>query len=146
MGFKCTIQFAFQVIALVAAVFGIVAGFVTMFTGGDQGFILFVRGVYTIIFALALGCIEVYVFKFFGYFGFLLKLWGKGLMYLFMGALLFATSGFGLACAIIYWACAVIYGILGIFFPVSAPPLLQGGFRGSEPDVHVSSSEIYEKQ
>ena len=146
MAFQCTVQFSFQVIALVAALFGIIAGFITMFTGGSNGFILFIRGVYTIIFALVLGLIEVYVFSFFGYFGFLLKLWGKGIMYLFVGALLFATSGFGLACAIIYWACAVIYGILGIFFPVSAPPLLQGGFRGYPPEIHVSSSEIYEKQ
>ena len=146
MGLKCTIQFTFQIIAIVAAVFGVCSGFVTMFTGGSYGFILFVRGIYTIIFALALGCTEFYVFSFFSYFGFLLKLWGKGIMYLFMGALLFATSGFGLACAIIYWACAVIFGIVGIFFPVSAPPLLQGGLRGEEPEIHVSSSKIYEKE
>lgn len=138
-----TFPFILQIVALVAAVFGIASGLVHMFTGGGDGFVHFVRGVYTIIFALALGCVEVYIFGFYKYFGFLLKSWGKGIMYLFMGALLFATSGFGLVCAIIYWVLAVFFGIVGIFIPVTNPPFLQGTFRGSEPNIQVSSSEIY---
>ncbi|KAH0790931.1 COPI associated protein [Histomonas meleagridis] len=94
------------------------------------------------IIALALGCVEVYVFQFFRYFALILKVWGKAIMYFFIGALLFSTHGFGLACTIIYWICAVGYGIVAWFFPVPAPPLLQGGFKGAEPEIQLSYTEF----
>ena len=73
------------------------------------------------------------------------KNWGKGLMYLFNGALLYGNSGFPLACAIIFWALGVAYIVLAFFVKQVALPMFQGGFCGSNPpSMACSSSEIYE--
>jgi hypothetical protein len=111
---------------------------------GGEAFVRFVRAAYTIVFCAALVCVEVYAFPFFKYFGVLLKMWGKAIMYLFVGALLYWNSGFGLACAIIYWILAVAFGIAGYFFRFASLPLMQRA--GNPPDVGVSSSQIYEGQ
>ena len=145
MAFKCTVQFAFQIVAIILALIGIFEGIATLFLIGD--FNTCIRGIYAIIFALVLGCVEIYVFSFFGYFGFLLKFWGKGIMYLIMGFLVFSAKAaeFVIAFAVIFWVCGVLFIIIGIFFPVAAPPLMQGLICSKELSIHVSSSEIYEK-
>jgi hypothetical protein len=139
------IPLSIQLSAILIGVLGVVAGIIQIFYigSGMDAFVGFVRAIYAIIFCLTLISVEIYVLPFFKYFGFLLKLWGKGLMYVFVGGLLFWNYGLGLACAIFYWIMAIIFGIIGIFFPVGAPPLAQ---RAARPDVAVSSSEIYEGQ
>ncbi|OHS95974.1 hypothetical protein TRFO_37869 [Tritrichomonas foetus] len=88
---------------------------------------------------------EVYIFAFFKYFGFLLKPWGKALMYLFVGALLFQKNGFELFCGIIYWALAVVFCVMGFLIKQMPPPLMQGGLKGgSPPDITIDANAIYE--
>jgi hypothetical protein len=133
-----------QICALVVSVFGIVASFLIMFDH-PAGFTGWMRGVYVLFFCVVLAEVEFYVFAFHRYFGFLLKNWGKGLMYLFVGALLFADSGYGLWCSIIYWVLAVVFGIVAFFVPVAARPMLQGGLCGSpeELGLAIKSGEIF---
>jgi hypothetical protein len=133
-----------QICALLVGVFGVVAAFLIMFDH-PAGFTGWVRGVYALLFCLVLIEVEFFIFSFHKYFGFLLKNWGRGLMYLFVGALLFGTEGYGLWCAIIYWALAVVFGILSFFIPVAARPILQGGLCGSpsELELNVKSSDIF---
>ncbi|OHT07182.1 hypothetical protein TRFO_01318 [Tritrichomonas foetus] len=131
-----------QIISILAGIFGVVAGVIRCFSGGFGGFI---NGIITILFALFCLICEIYIFSFFRYFGFMFKNWGKGCMYLFMGALLFATSGFGLVCAIIFWALAIVYFVLAFFAKAVSPPVLQGGWKsGSPPSMNIDASEIYE--
>lgn len=134
-----------QICAICADIFGIVAGFVRIFTSFIN-FISLVRGIYTILLAGILLLGELYIFKFFRYFGFFFKNWGKALAYLFMGAALYSGKGFGLFCAIIFWAVAVAYFILGFFFKRVSYPFFQGGCCGNPPpSMALESTEIYEE-
>lgn len=131
-----------QIICIIVGVFGVIAGIVALVT--CHSFVGFIRAAYAILFCLILILCEIYIFGFFKYFGFLLKNGGKALMYLFVGALLFGRSGFPLFCGILYWALAVVFAIMGFMVPYMPPPLLQGGYKGSAPNVSIDSSEIYQ--
>lgn len=133
-----------QICAICCDLFGIIAGFVRIITA-TINFIAIVRGIYTIVLAVFLLLGELYIFKFFRYFGFFFKNWGKALAYLFMGAALYSGKGFGLFCAIIFWAVAVAYFILGFFFKKVSYPFFQGGCCGKPPpSMQLDSTEIYE--
>ena len=121
-----------QYVAIVVDLFGVIAALVKLckFNSGFDGF---VRGVFVILVALFLLFGELYIFKFFRYFGFIFRNWGKGLAYLFMGAALFEKDGFGLFVAIVFWVLAVVYFILAYFFRQVSLPLFQGGCTGSPP-------------
>ena len=141
---KHSLACTFQIIAICVSLFGIIAAIVLMVITAID-FIGAVRHIFTIIFCLALFMLEIYIFSFFKYFGFLLKCWGKGLMYLLVGALLFQTSGFGLFCAIAFWVLAVVFGILAYFLPVMAVPAFQGGICGkAPPSIAITAKEVYE--
>ena len=141
---KHSLACIFQIIAICVSLFGIIAAIVLMVIAAVD-FVGAVRHIFTILFCAALLLIELYIFSFFKYFGFLLKCWGKGLMYLLVGALLFQTSGLGLFAAIVFWILAVVFGIIAYFLPVTALPLFQGGVCGkSPPDVSVTANDVYE--
>jgi hypothetical protein len=144
---QCSIPLIVQFCAILAGIFGVVAAFLIIFNN-PSGFNDWIRGLYALFFCLTLIELEFYVFGFHKYFGFLLKSWGKGLMYLFVGALLFATSGYGLWCSIVYWAVAVVFGIVAIFVPIASRPLLQGGLSGepSNLDLGLKSSDIFKTE
>ena len=127
-----------QIIAIVAAVFGIVAGCVGFFNFAS--FVSVVMNLFVILFFLVLLSVELYIFSWIKYFGFLLKPWGKAAVYLFMGALLFAKRGFGLACAIIFWVLFIFYVIISIFLHGAAPPIFQ---RKNVPNVSSNSDDYY---
>ena len=132
-----------QICAICCDIFGIVAGFIRLFTS-ILNFIAVVRNIYTILLAGILLLGELYIFKFFRFFGFFFKNWGKALAYLFMGAALYSGKGFGLFCAIIFWAVAVAYFILGFFFKRVSYPFFQGGCCGNPPpSMSLDSTEIY---
>lgn len=134
-----------QLVAIAADIFGIVAGFVRIFIS-FLNFLNVVRSIYTIILAGILLLGELYIFKFFRYFGFFFKNWGKALAYLFMGAALFEETVFGWISAIIFWAVAVAYFILGFFFKTVSYPLFQGGLCGNPPpSMALESTEIYDE-
>lgn len=142
MAVTCNFNFVLQIICIILGVYGIIAGIVLMATGTFRGIIM---GAFVVVFGVCLILVEVYIFSFFSYFGFLLKSWGKAIMYLFLGALLWGTSGIWLANVIIFWAAAIAYFVLSFFFPVVSVPLMQGGLNGgAPPDLTVNSSSIYE--
>ena len=107
---ECNPGLIVQIIAIVAAVFGIVAGIVGFFDFAS--FVSVVMNLFVILISLLLLSVEIYIFSWMRYFGFLIKPWGKAAVYLFMGALLFAKKGFGLACAIIFWVLFFLYLII----------------------------------
>ena len=127
-----------QILAIIAAVFGLVAGIVGFFN--FDSFVSVIMNAFVIVFSLTLLSVELYVFSWIKYFGFLIKAWGKAAVYLFMGALLFAPKGFGLACAIIFWILFVIYVIFAIILQAAAPPLFQ---RSDLPNISSSSNDYY---
>ena len=132
-----------QICAIIVDFFGIIAGLVRICTDSIS-FVGIIRGLFTIAVAVFLLFGELYIFSFFRYFGFIFKNWGKGLAYLFMGASLFANSGFGLFVAIIYWVVAVAFFILAFIIKKTALPIFQGGCKGSPPpSMAIDSSEIY---
>ena len=133
-----------QYVSIVVDCFGVIAGLVRICTDSIS-FVGIIRGLFTIVVAVFLLLGELYIFSFFRYFGFIFKNWGKGLAYLFMGASLFASSGFGLFVAIIFWIVAIAYFILAFIFKQVSLPLFQGGCTGSSPpSMALDSSEIYE--
>lgn len=141
---NCSVALIVQIVSIIAAIFGIIAAFIGMFTG-TVTFVGIVRGIYTIIFCVFLILCEIYIFSFFKYFGFMFKNWGKALAYLFMGAMLFSSHGFGLACAIIFWILTIAYFVLAFIIKKVSPPLLQGGAKaGSPPSLEINSTEVYE--
>lgn len=142
MAVSCTVNLILQILSIALGVYGIIAGIVMMTNGSFRSIIM---GVFVIIFGVALILVEVYIFGFFSYFGFLMKQWGKAIMYLFLGALLWGTSGMGLANVIIFWAAAIAYFIFAFVIPIVNAPILQGGMNsGSPPDLTVNSTSIYE--
>lgn len=143
MAVVININFVIQCIAIVAGLFGCIAAIVGLCTHSFT-FVGFVRFVYTFIFSGLLLSLEIYIMPFIKYFGFMLKTWGKGLMYLFVGALLFGSGDFEIFCSVLYWILAVAFGIISFFVPLAAPPLLQGGIKnGQRPELSVKSSELY---
>ena len=142
---KHSLACIFQVIAICASLFGIVVGIVQMIV--EAVFVISaIRNVFAIVFCLFLLCIELYIVSFCKSFGCSLKMWGKGLMDLLVGALFFQTKGIGLAAAIVFWALAVVFGILAYFLPVTALPVFQGGVCGKEPpSITITAEEVYEK-
>ena len=152
MKIKFTKKLILQYACIVIGAFGIIASFVYMFdTHWRNGryeasnFTDIIRGIYTILFCGALILVEIIIFPFFKYFGFLMKTGGKALMYLFVGALLFGVKGFSLFCGILYWALAVIFAILAFFVKTISPPLLQGGLKGNPPqNLDIDANDFYE--
>jgi hypothetical protein len=136
-----------QLSALIVGTFGVIASLLILLQRPDTvtGWI---RGIFALFFSFVLIEIEFYVFGIHRYFGFLLKNWGKALMYLFVGALLFQMSGYGLWCAVVYWGLALIFGIIGIFVPIAQRPVLQGGIWGSTVDLELSirSTDIFKSE
>lgn len=142
---KHTLACIFQVIAICASIFGVIVGILQMIMEAIL-VISAIRNVFAIVFCLFLLCIELYIFSFFKYFGFILKMWGKGLMYLLVGALFFQTKGIGLGAAIVFWVLAVVFGILSYFLPVASLPAFQGGVCGKPPpSITITAEEVYEK-
>lgn len=140
------VSFIIQCIAIVAGLFGVIASIVSL-CSNSLTFVGLVRFIYTFALSGILLSLEIYIMPFMKYFGFMLKTWGKGLTYLFVGALLFASKGFQLFCSILYWILAIAFGIVAFFFPLAAPPLLQGGVKENpRPELSVKSSELYTKK
>ncbi|KAK8893457.1 hypothetical protein M9Y10_021879 [Tritrichomonas musculus] len=132
-----------QICAIIVDIFGIIAAIVHLCSDGI-GFVGIIRALFTIALGVFLLMGELYIFSFFRYFGFIFKNWGKALAYLFMGAALFANSGFGLFVAIIFWIIAIAYFILGFIVKQVSYPVFQGGCKGSPPpSMSLDSSEIY---
>jgi hypothetical protein len=68
---------------------------------------------------------ELYVLPFFKFLTFTLTIWGKGLVYMFLGFFVFDTSGVGLFAAIVFWILAVLYVIMFFIAGIASLPLLQ---------------------
>jgi hypothetical protein len=69
-----------------------------------------------------------------------LTIWGKGVLFLFLGFFIFATHGFNLFVAIFFWAVFVAYVILFFFADGSSVPLIQ---KNSPPNFEVSEADYY---
>ncbi|KAK8870722.1 hypothetical protein M9Y10_008609 [Tritrichomonas musculus] len=143
---SCNFRFIIQIACIIVGVFGIIAAIVIM-AKYAHGFFPIIRSLITLLLCVALICVEVYLFPFVKYFGFIIKTGGKALSYLFIGGCLFANSGFPLFCAILYWILAVAFGIMAFLVPNLALPLLQGGYKDGElPDLSLTASELYQGQ
>lgn len=75
------------------------------------------------------------------YFGFLLKLWGKSIMYICVGCLIFNTDELAqVIIASCFWVLAVIYFIMNFVISGVNPPVFQ---RNTIPNVTTSSDDYY---
>jgi ABC-type transport system involved in multi-copper enzyme maturation permease subunit len=99
--------------------------------------------VFLILFCLAIILSEIYVFEGMRYFAFILTIWGKGLMFLFMGFFEFRSAGIGLAAAIFFWVLFVVYVILFCIVGSSAPPLVQSN---NPPEFQISDADYYKDE
>jgi hypothetical protein len=81
---------------------------------------------------------EVHAFPVFRFVAFLLTIWGKGLMFLFLGFFEFRNRGVGLAAAIVFWAlfaaCVVLFFVIG----TTAAPLTQ---KESPPEFATTDAD-----
>lgn len=129
--------FIVQLLAIAASILGIVAGFILFLK--FNSFISTIMGLFDILFSLGLLSVELYVFSFMRYFGFMLTWWGKATMYLLMGALLFSKKGFFLFCSIVFWILFVAFIVIQILMHGSKRPI----FQKTEPNLNTSSSEYF---
>lgn len=138
MAFVCNVAFAFQIVSIVAGCFGIIVAIVCLIKWFSvPGLIM---DIFVILFSLIIIASEVYVFDFFKYFAFILVFWGKAIFYLFMGFLLFSTSGIGLVAAIIFWALFIAYIILHFVFHITSVPIMQ---KNSPPSFETSNTDYF---
>ena len=130
---------------MATSAFGIVMAIIQMIMS-TINFVAVVRNIFVLLFCAVLLILEIYIFRFVRHFGFLLKPWGKGIMYLLVGALLFQTSGLGMIAAIVFWGLAIVFCIVSIFLPVVALPAFQGGVCGKPPpEMEMRASDVYEQ-
>lgn len=143
---RCNIRSIAQIACLVVGGFGIIASIVIL-AKYARGFFPVIRTLFTLLLCVALICVEVYLFPFVKYFGFILKAGGKALAYLFIGGCLFEKRGFPLFCAILYWILAVAFCVMAFLVPQLALPILQGGYKdGDLPDLSINSTTLYHSQ
>lgn len=136
-----------QIACIFIGAFGIIASIVNL-AKYARGVAPVIRTLFTLLLCVALILVEIYLFPFVKYFGFILKPCGKALVYLFIGGCLFYKKGFPLFCAILYWVLAVIFIIMVFLLPQIALPILQGGYKDyyDLPDLSIDSSTIYQNQ
>jgi hypothetical protein len=139
MGFECNLSFGVQIATIIASVFGIIAYIIYLVHGNLGGVITAIFG---LLFCLLLIVSEVYVFNGMKYVAFVLTIWGKGVMFLFLGFLIFARSGYPLFTAIFFWVMFVAYVVLFIIAKGTSPPLMQ---KNSPPEFEVSEADYYQQ-
>lgn len=143
---RCDFKRIIQIACIVVGAFGIIASIIVL-AKYARGFFPVISTLFTLFLCVALIIVEVYLFSFIKYFGFILKPGGKALAYLFIGGCLFEKSGFPLFCSILYWILAVAFCVMAFLVPQLALPILQGGYKdGDLPDLKVDSSSIYQNQ
>jgi membrane protein insertase Oxa1/YidC/SpoIIIJ len=138
----CNLNLILQSICVTAAAFGIVCAivlFVEALDYGSEGSAIAM--VFVFIFCLFLLLVEVHVFNFLKYFAFLLTVWGKAVMYIFLGFFLYAHTSLGLAAAIIFWVFFVLFIVMVLLGAQTAPPLTQ---RNNPPQFETHSEKYFQ--
>ena len=142
---ECNLSLAVQITSIVAGSFAIVIGIYCMFdlNDGSSKFKQFILNAFLVVFGVGIVMIEVYLFEIVKYFGFMLRNWGKALLYLFMGCFVFWTKGIRLVASIIFWVLSVIYFVFFFLKTPLAAPLLQKNtgvaFEVTNDDYYASS-------
>ena len=142
MPVSCNLSLAVQITSIVAGAFAVVIGIYCMFdlNDGSPKFQQFILNAFLVIFGVGIMMIEIYIFDFAKYFGFMLKTWGKSMMCLFMGCFVFWTRGIRLVAAIIFWILSIFYFVFIFISAGIAPPLLQ---RNSGVAFEVTNEDYY---
>jgi hypothetical protein len=112
-----------QIMSICGGILGVIFGFVLLIEQLRFLTVIF-YGFVILLFSLLI-LTEIYVPEIFKYAAFLLTIWGKGVMFLFLGFFEFTNHGVGLAAGIIFWSFFVVYQILHFVIGKSALPILQ---------------------
>jgi hypothetical protein len=138
MPVECTLPFAIQITTIVASMLGIIFALVLVFDDANFGGVIFYA---FIMFSCLLVILsEIYVVTLMRYVAFILTIWGKGMMFLFLGFFEFRAEGVGLAAAIIFWLLFIVYVTLFFVVGSTAPPLLQ---KQTPPQFETSEADYY---
>jgi hypothetical protein len=145
MAMTLDVNLVMQMICLSAAIFGIVCAVIrSVEILGDLGshnWGALIAMIFVVIFCLFLLLVEVHVFNFLKYFAFLLTVWGKAIMYIFLGLFLYESEPLGLAAAIIFWFFFVLFIVLVFIGARPAPPLTQ---KTNPPNFETHSEKYFE--
>jgi hypothetical protein len=97
--------------------------------------------VFQVLFCALVIASELYVPEFYKYFVFLITVWGKGLMFFFIGFFICQRSGFGLFTALGCWGVCVFYVIWHFISAKASPPIFQ---KDNPPDFVVTSADYWD--
>ena len=132
------LAFIFQIIHIVMAALGVAIALYWMIVAPSV--VSIVSSIAHLFLIALLLLSELYIFSFFKYFGFILKLWGKGALCIYYGCCFAGTGTFGWIATVVFWVIGIIDIILGIVVKTGvSKPLLQKG----DVDLSTNSSDYY---
>jgi hypothetical protein len=137
MPIECNLPFAIQISTILGSTLGVIFAIIFMVNSNLGGVIFFI---FVILFCVLVILSEVYVITPMRYTAFILTIWGKGMMFLFLGFFEFSTTGVGLAAGIIFWLLFIVY--VAVFFVIgsTAPPLFQ---KETPPQFETTEADYY---
>ena len=125
-----------QILSIVASSLGIYYGFTLFQYSGNLERLI--NSLFVLFFCILLLFVEIYIFPFFRFFGFLLKPWGKGVTYLILSFFINSRNQnlFEQITQISFWVLAGIYIIFTFASNGIAKPLLQ-----QNTEIHLTTNQ-----
>jgi hypothetical protein len=133
-----TFAFALQFATIIGGGLGIIFAALLISEHVDFGGVIFY--LFAIFFCVLIIMSEIHAFPIFRYTAFILTIWGKGLMFLFLGCFEFRTGGVGLVAAILLWVMFILYIVLFFVLGKSSLPLTQ---KKTPPEFETKEADYY---
>jgi hypothetical protein len=139
MAFVDHLSFILQLASIAGSGLSIVFAVILLSVQVNFGVVLFY--VLIVFFCVLMIIAEVRVFPIFRYCAFMLTIWGKGLMFLFLGFFEFRDRGVGLAAAVLLWIMFVVYVTLFFFVRIKTSlPLMQ---KTAPPEFETTQADYF---
>ena len=138
---EINLNYILQLTCIISGILGITTSFYQFIAISNLP--SFILGSFVIVFSIFLISAEIYIFSFFKYFAFILTNWGKSILYLFIGALLYNSNYLiNLICSFLFWLLFIFFILMEFYVGKVSIPLYQ---KEDLIDLDVKTNEFFKK-